>query len=68
MHLRFGESESAFDYMLATREYINKHGIFCVNHPNGALTGTTQFGRVLHDIGTLSRKTRAVQSSYQVII
>ena len=22
MHLRFGETESAFDYMLATREYI----------------------------------------------
>lgn len=62
MHLRFGETESAFDYMLATREYIDrhgkplvfysdKHGIFRVNHPNGALTGTTQFGRVLHDIG-----------------
>lgn len=62
MHLRFGETESAFDYMLATREYIDKHGkplvfysdkhgVFRVNHPNGALTGTTQFGRVLHDIG-----------------
>lgn len=62
MHLRFGETESAFDYMLATREYIekhgkplafysNKHGIFRVNHPNGARNGTTQFGRVLHDIG-----------------
>lgn len=45
-----------------TREYINKHGkplafysdkhgVFWVNHPNGALTGTIQFGRVLHDIG-----------------
>ncbi|ENN8379095.1 ISNCY family transposase, partial [Providencia rettgeri] len=62
MHLRFGETESAFDYMLATREYIekhgkplafysDKHGVFRVNHPNGARTGTTQFGRVLHDIG-----------------
>ncbi len=62
MHLRFGETESAFDYMLATREYIEKHGkplafysdkqgVFRVNHPNGATTGTTQFGRVLHDIG-----------------
>ncbi len=62
MHLRFGETESAFDYMLATREYIekhgkplafysDKHGVFRVNHPNGATTGTTQFGRVLHDIG-----------------
>lgn len=62
MHLRFGETESAFDYMLATREYIDKHGkplvfysdkhgVFRVYHPNGALTGTTQVGRVLHDIG-----------------
>jgi len=62
MHLRFGETESAFDYMLATREYIDKHGkplvfysdkhgVFRVNHPNGAKTGTTQFGRLLHDIG-----------------
>jgi hypothetical protein len=25
--------------------------VFRVNHPNGALTGTTQFGRLLHDIG-----------------
>ncbi|ETS32239.1 transposase [Photorhabdus temperata] len=62
MHLCFGETESAFDYILATREYIekhgkplvfysDKHGIFRVNHPNGAITGTTQFGRVLHGIG-----------------
>lgn len=61
MQLRFGETESAFDYMLATREYLgnhgkplafysDKHGIFRVNHPNGAVTGTTQFGRVLHDL------------------
>lgn len=26
MHLRFCETESAFDYMLATREYLSKHG------------------------------------------
>lgn len=62
MHLGFGETESAYDYMLATREYIekhgkplvfysDKHGVFRVNHPNGAKTGTTQFGRLLHDIG-----------------
>lgn len=62
MHLRFGETESAFDYMLATRKYIekygkslafysDKHGVFRVDHPNVATTGTTQFGRVLHDIG-----------------
>lgn len=31
--------------------YSDKHGIFRVNHPNGAQAGTTQFGRVLHDIG-----------------
>ncbi|EKQ2641830.1 helix-turn-helix domain-containing protein [Salmonella enterica] len=50
-----------FDYMLATREYIekhgkplafysDKHGIFRVNHAGGSKSGT-QFGRVLHDIG-----------------
>jgi len=61
MHFRFGETESAFDYMLATREYIgkhgkplafysDKHGIFRVNHASGSKAGT-QFGRVLHDIG-----------------
>ena len=61
MHLRFGETESAFDYMLATREYVekhgkplafysDKHGIFRVNHAAGSKSGT-QFGRVLHDIG-----------------
>lgn len=26
MHLRFGEIESAFDYMMATREYLEQHG------------------------------------------
>ena len=26
MHLRFGETESAFDYMMATREYLEQHG------------------------------------------
>ncbi|MGF1684836.1 ISNCY family transposase, partial [Photobacterium minamisatsumaniensis] len=26
MNLRFSETESAFDYMAATREYINQHG------------------------------------------
>lgn len=26
MHLQFCQSESAFDYMLATREYVDKHG------------------------------------------
>ncbi len=47
--------------MPATREYIekrgeplafysDKHGVFRVNHPNVATTGTTPFGWVLHDI------------------
>ncbi len=26
MQLRFGETESAFDYMMATREYLEQHG------------------------------------------
>jgi hypothetical protein len=26
MHLRFCDSENAFDYMMATRQYIDKHG------------------------------------------
>ncbi|MEG9130687.1 ISNCY family transposase, partial [Acinetobacter baumannii] len=26
MHLRFGETESAFDYMMATRAYLEQHG------------------------------------------
>lgn len=29
MHLRFGETESAFDYMMATREYLEQHGTSC---------------------------------------
>jgi hypothetical protein len=60
MHLRFSESETAFDYMLATREYIEQHGkpvslysdkhaYFSVN--NGRTTTTvTQFGRVLSEL------------------
>nr|WP_241390842.1 ISNCY family transposase [Serratia proteamaculans] len=61
MHLRFCETESAFDYMLATREYIDKHGkpvafysdkhaVFRVSQAETRRTGTTQFGRVLHDL------------------
>ncbi|MDX4843237.1 ISNCY family transposase, partial [Klebsiella pneumoniae] len=26
MHLRFCDSENSFDYMMATRQYIDKHG------------------------------------------
>ena len=54
MHLRFGETESAFDYMMATREYLeqhgkplafysDKHGIFRVNNGGTTTTGITQF-------------------------
>lgn len=59
MHLRFCETESAFDYMQATREYLDKHGkpvafysdkhaVFRVSQAETRRTGTTQFGRVLH--------------------
>lgn len=59
MHLRFCETESAFDYMLTTREYIDKpgkpvafysdkHTVFRVSQAETRRTGTTQFGRVLH--------------------
>ncbi len=61
MHLRFCETESAFDYMVSTREYIDKHGkpvafysdkhaVFRVSQAENRRTGTTQFGRVLHDL------------------
>lgn len=62
MHLRFGETESAFDYMMATREYLeqhgkplvfysDKHGIFRVNNGGSTTTCVTQFGRVLSELG-----------------
>lgn len=62
MNLRFGETESAFDYMMATREYLeqhgkplafysDKHGIFRVNNGGSTTTGVTQFGRVLSELG-----------------
>ncbi len=61
MHLRFCETESAFDYMLATREYLDKHGkpvafysdkhaVFRVSQAETRRTGITQFGRVLYDL------------------
>ena len=62
MHLKFVETESAFAYFAATREYLerhgkpvafysDKHGVFRVNH-TGATggDGMTQFGRALHEI------------------
>lgn len=61
MHLHFCETESAFDYINATRKYVEKHGksvayysdkhaVFRVSHAETPQTGVTQFGRVLHDI------------------
>lgn len=52
MHLRFGETESAFDYIMATREYLeqhgkplafysDKHGIFRVNNGGSTTAGVT---------------------------
>ena len=60
MHLAFVKSESTFDYLRATRRYIeahgkpvafysDKHGIFRVNARGAAGgNGMTQFGRALH--------------------
>ena len=57
-HLRFCETESAFDYMISTRAYIEQHGkplafysdkhsVFRVNQRSNKDTKITQFGRVL---------------------
>lgn len=61
MHLRFCQRESAFDYMMATRDYIDKHGkpvafysdkhaVFRVSQAETRRTVMPQFGRVLHDL------------------
>ena len=62
MHLEFVKSESTFDYLRATRTYIeshgkpvafysDKHGIFRVNARNATGgDGMTQFGRALHEL------------------
>lgn len=61
MHLRFCDSENALDYMMATRQYIDKHGkpvafysdkhaVFRVNGQESRRTGTTQFGRALREL------------------
>lgn len=61
MHLRFCDSENAFDYMMATRQYIDKHGkpvafysdkhaVFRVNGQESRRAGTTQFGRALREL------------------
>ena len=62
MNLRFSDTESAFDYMVTTREYLNQHGkpvafysdkhaIFRVNQEHHKRVGQTQFGRVLYELG-----------------
>ncbi|MGX9522902.1 ISNCY family transposase [Vibrio mediterranei] len=62
MNLRFSETESAFDYMLATQEYLHEHGkpvafysdkdsIFRVNQEKSKQVGQTQYGRVLNELG-----------------
>ncbi|WP_423841146.1 ISNCY family transposase [Vibrio mytili] len=62
MNLRFSETESAFDYMIATREYLNEHGkpvafysdkhsIFRVNQEKHKQVGQTQYGRILRELG-----------------
>lgn len=63
MNLRFSETESAFDYMMATREYIDEHGkpvafysdrhaIFHSSNKQAVESKKpTQYGRMLHDLG-----------------
>ncbi len=62
MNLRFSETESAFDYMIATRAYLDRHGkptafysdrhsIFHVSNKNAIESKhPTQYGRVLKDL------------------
>jgi DNA-binding Lrp family transcriptional regulator len=62
LFLKFVKSENTFDYLAATREYVekhgrpeayypDKHGVFRVNHV-GALSGDgrTQFGRAMEEL------------------
>jgi hypothetical protein len=63
MHLKFGEAESTFDYMLATREYLQAHGkplaLYSDKHTVFRVAkidavsgdGMTQFGRAMHELG-----------------
>ena len=63
MHFRFGEAESAFHYMMASREYLerygkpltfysDKYGIFWANNGGSTTACVTQFGGVLSELGT----------------
>lgn len=63
MNLRFSETESAFDYMMATRDYLNDHGkptafysdrhaIFHSSNKQAVESKyPTQYGRMLKDLG-----------------
>jgi len=62
MHLKFVESESTFSYLVATREYLDKHGrpialysdkhsVFRVSGSSQTSTrGLTQFGRAMESL------------------
>lgn len=62
MHLRFGETESDFDYMMATREYLEQHGkplafysdkasVFRINNKQATGgDGQTQFDRAMNEL------------------
>lgn len=61
MHLRFCETESTFDYLAATREYIEMHGrplafysdrhtIFHVSKRDAHTSRIIQYGRALHEL------------------
>ncbi|NTD85833.1 ISNCY family transposase, partial [Agrobacterium tumefaciens] len=63
LHLRFAGSENTFDYLRATKAYLqqwgkplafysDKHGVFRSTHPSkkDRASGLTQFGRALYEL------------------
>jgi len=63
LHLRFAGSENTFDYLIATKAYLqewgkpisfysDKHGVFRTTHGSekDRTTGLTQFGRALYEL------------------
>jgi len=63
LHLRFAGSENTFDYLIATKTYLqelgkpisfysDKHGVFRTTHGSelDRTSGLTQFGRALHEL------------------
>ncbi len=63
LHLRFAGSENTFDYLIATKTYLqewgkpvsfysDKHGVFRTTHGSekDRTTGLTQFGRALYEL------------------